>query len=198
MGEYKVICPDPPWWYADMPKRNGGIEYKRLKLPELIAVMGPVVEESASPDWCALPMWFTGPHVPTAIALGAALGFQWVTMLGTWCKTGPHDPGQGRLLCPEDDEVDDFNVYAGSGRYSKHATEYLGLWRRGRLPRIADTTVRQVIHAPIREHSRKPEEAYRRIERLWPDVPRLEMFARCRRPGWDAWGNEVGKFGDAA
>lgn len=193
-GRYGVVMPDPPWWYADMPKRNGGIQYERLKLPEMIAVMDPVIASQASRDWCALPMWFTGPHLPTALALGSALGFEWVTMLGTWCKTGPHDPGQGRLLQPCGDDVDDFNSYPGSGRYSKHATEYLGLWRRGSLPPIADTTVRQVIHAPVRQHSRKPAEAYLRLERLWPGFARKEMFARVSRPNWSAHGNQVDKF----
>jgi len=51
-----------------------------------------------------------------------------------------------------------------------------------------------LIHAPRREHSRKPDEAYELIERMYPELPRIELFARARRPGWDAWGNETEKF----
>jgi hypothetical protein len=51
--------------------------------------------------------------------------------------------------------------------------------------------VRRLIVSPRREHSRKPDEVYERIERL-VDGPYLELFARQRRPGWDAWGREVG------
>jgi len=54
--------------------------------------------------------------------------------------------------------------------------------------------VEQVIHAPLRAHSQKPDEIAERIERLVGDVPRIELFARTRRPGWSAWGNEVDKF----
>jgi MT-A70 len=54
--------------------------------------------------------------------------------------------------------------------------------------------VAQVLHAPVREHSRKPDEFAARIERLVGDVPRLELFAREQRPGWISWGNELEKF----
>jgi uncharacterized protein (UPF0335 family) len=53
--------------------------------------------------------------------------------------------------------------------------------------------VREVIVAPVREHSRKPHEAYARVER-YCDGPYLELFARQHRQGWTAWGNEVGKL----
>lgn len=39
----------------------------------------------------------------------------------------------------------------------------------------------------------KPEETRRRIVKLLGDVPRIELFARQRSPGWDAWGNEIGE-----
>jgi N6-adenosine-specific RNA methylase IME4 len=42
-----------------------------------------------------------------------------------------------------------------------------------------------------REHSRKPEASYAIIERMYPDLPKLELSARHARPGWDVWGNEV-------
>ncbi len=51
--------------------------------------------------------------------------------------------------------------------------------------------VHQVIISHVQEHSRKPNEARRRIEALMGDVPRVELFARRPAPGWDVWGNEV-------
>jgi N6-adenosine-specific RNA methylase IME4 len=48
-----------------------------------------------------------------------------------------------------------------------------------------------VIHAPRREHSRKPDAAYEMIERMYPSLPKIELFARHERPGWAAWGNEI-------
>lgn len=51
--------------------------------------------------------------------------------------------------------------------------------------------VHQIIEAPFEGHSKKPDETRRRIVELLGDVPRLEMFARQRADGWDAWGNEA-------
>jgi N6-adenosine-specific RNA methylase IME4 len=48
-----------------------------------------------------------------------------------------------------------------------------------------------VINAPRREHSRKPDEAYEMVEAMYPELPKIELFARQARPGWRAWGNEV-------
>jgi N6-adenosine-specific RNA methylase IME4 len=66
------------------------------------------------------------------------------------------------------------------------------LGTRGR-PRRRSAAVPQLLEAEIREHSRKPETAYERIEQL-VDGPYLELFSRSSRPGWTCWGNEVGKF----
>ena len=49
----------------------------------------------------------------------------------------------------------------------------------------------QVIISHVEEHSKKPEEARRRIVALMGDLPRVELFARQPAPGWDVWGNEV-------
>ena len=49
-----------------------------------------------------------------------------------------------------------------------------------------------VIRERRREHSRKPEASYVLIEKMFPNLPKLELFARRKRPGWDVWGNEVG------
>jgi site-specific DNA-methyltransferase (adenine-specific) len=54
--------------------------------------------------------------------------------------------------------------------------------------------VSSAIISPIREHSRKPDEARERIVQLFGDIPRIEMFARQQTQGWDTWGNEVDKF----
>ena len=64
-------------------------------------------------------------------------------------------------------------------------------------PKRLSAAVRQLIVAPRREHSRKPDEQYERIEALCPG-PRLELFARHRRPGWTAWGNQLPPYDPTA
>jgi N6-adenosine-specific RNA methylase IME4 len=62
---------------------------------------------------------------------------------------------------------------------------------RGRPMPLGDESVAQAVMAPRRAHSRKPDEVAHRIERLYPHARRLELFARVRRPGWDAWGDQL-------
>ena len=58
-------------------------------------------------------------------------------------------------------------------------------------PKRQAANVHQFIISPVREHSRKPEEAREKIVALMGDLPRVELFARQSPPGWDVWGNEV-------
>ena len=58
------------------------------------------------------------------------------------------------------------------------------------MPLMPRHKPRQTIYAPRGRHSAKPACVYADIERMSPG-PRLEMFARARREGWAAWGNEV-------
>ena len=64
------------------------------------------------------------------------------------------------------------------------------LTERGRPERVS-ASVHSRICAPVGKHSQKPKEARERIEALMGDVPRIELFARERIPGWDCWGDEV-------
>ena len=85
---------------------------------------------------------------------------------------------------------DDF--FIGLGYWSRANVEQCLLATRVSPPRMAKDVKRLVI-APRREHSRKPDEVFTRIERL-ARGPYLEMFARESRPGWDAWGDQSALF----
>lgn len=58
------------------------------------------------------------------------------------------------------------------------------------VPELA-ASVHQFIISPIEQHSKKPDEARDKILALMGDLPRVELFARQKTPGWDAWGNEI-------
>ena len=91
--------------------------------------------------------------------------------------------GQMRLT----PEIDDF---MGMGRWTRANAEICLLSTKGKIVRKS-ASVRQIIYSPIQEHSRKPEETKTRIIKLIGDLPRVELFARKKSAGWDAWGNEV-------
>ena len=76
----------------------------------------------------------------------------------------------------------------------RYGHEYLLYMYKGKLTPVAKDE-RGKIHTVFRErvtkHSKKPDIAYEIIERLYPDLKKLEMYARETRDGWDSFGNEV-------
>lgn len=121
----------------------------------------------------------TYPMLPQAVQVMAAWGFPYVTG-GTWVKRGT----SGKLAM-------------GTGYVLRSCSEIFLLGKHG-SPRTCSRSIRNVIEAPRREHSRKPEEAYAMAEDLFGPARRADLFSRASRPGWDAWGNEAGKFDAAA
>ena len=173
---YRAMLVDPPWafrtWSAKGTGRSAISHYDTMSFDELAAL--PVAELAASD--CALFLWAYTPLLPRAIELIAAWGFTYKTVAFTWVKTAKS--GQGWVL--------------GCGYYTRANPEIILLGTRGR-PKVLSHSVRELIVAPRREHSRKPDETRERIEQLVAG-PYLELFARNSSPGWDAWGIETGLF----
>ena len=132
----------------------------------------PVVN-IAAPD-CLLFLWAVPSHLPDALAVIRAWGFEYKTVAFTWVKRTPKDTG----------------YFLGRGYWTHSNAEPCLLATRGHPPRVG-TGIPSLIVSPRREHSRKPDEARQRIERIAGDVPRAELFARQKAPGWSSWGNEV-------
>jgi hypothetical protein len=127
---------------------------------------------SAGPKSCqpraALFMWTTVPHLRESFDVLVAWGFEYKTNI-VWVK----------------DKI-------GLGYFVRNQHELLLVATRGDMPLPSPgNRPPSVITAPRREHSRKPDEAYELIERMYPELPKIELFARHARPGWAAWGNEV-------
>lgn len=181
-GSYGVILADPPWPFRiysgtdNTPHRTEEDHYQTMSIEGLMQIP---VARLAAPD-CALFMWVVDAQLHRAIELGNAWGFLYKTRAFEWIKT------------KKDVEIRDDGGYAevdyrmGMGYWTRKQTESCLLFTRG-SPRRLDKGVRQIIAAPIREHSRKPDEAYRRIERLVAG-PYVELFATRRWPGWHGWG----------
>ncbi len=163
------------------------IDMKRLPVWDLAA------------DDAVLAMWFTGTHTREAIELAEAWGFKVRTMKGfTWVKFNPLSEKHinkalqaGRV---EDfyDFLDLLNAQTrmNGGNYTRANTEDLLIATRGNGLERKCASIKQVIYSPLGEHSRKPAEARFRLEKLYGDVPRIELFSRCGAPGWDHWGNQ--------
>lgn len=78
----------------------------------------------------------------------------------------------------------------GMGNYTRANAEICLLGIKGNIKRV-DSSVHSVVISPVERHSKKPDEVRKRIVRLVGDIPRIELFAREEKDGWDCWGNEV-------
>lgn len=184
---YNMIWADPCWQYKNYSAageaKNATAHYDCQDL-EWIKDL-PV--SSLAADDCLLWLWATNPMLPEALETMAAWGFKFKTA-GTWCKRTKY-------------KKDNF----GTGYIFRSSNEPILIGTRGKpqTTRSVRGTVSSgeelsdfgfTIEAAIREHSRKPEEAFAAAQALMPNAKRAELFSRQRREGWDVWGNELDKF----
>jgi N6-adenosine-specific RNA methylase IME4 len=171
-GKYAVIYADPPWRFelwSDKGERVAENHYPTMTLDEIKALP---VGELAAKD-CALFLWAVMPQLDAAFEVIQAWGFEYKTCAFNWVKM-TNDGSRPRH---------------GMGYWTRANSELCLLATRG-APKRINADVQQVILAPRREHSRKPDEAAERIERLVAG-PYIELFSRRPREGWGAWGNEA-------
>ena len=171
-------CPDAPLSRNESRQNSPVRHYNTMSLDEVKKMR---VQDIAARD-CVLLLWAVDPMLPEAIEVGREWGFTYKTIGFYWVKTRRETSTRG--------EPSDFPM--GTGYWTRANPEQCLLFTRGSPKRIS-TGVQKLIVSPRREHSQKPNEIYSRIEQLVAG-PYVELFARQRRPGWYAWGNEVEKF----
>ena len=171
MKRYSVIYADPPWQYR--AKRGRGAAEKHYPTMAAQELRALPVEKLADKD-AVLFLWSTFPQLEEALELIQAWGFSYKTCAFVWVKLNRRSQ----------------SLFWGLGNWTRANAELCLMAVKGRPRRLA-RNVHQIIISPVEEHSKKPEEARRRIEALMGDVPRIELFARRVSPGWDVWGNEV-------
>lgn len=176
---YGGLLVDPPWHFANYSEageeKNPSAHYKCMTLADIAALP---VGHLAAPD-CALFMWGTAPMLPEAIELLAAWGFTFKSA-AAWAKQS----STGKAW------------HFGTGYVFRSAAEFILVGTIGK-PKVQSRSVRNLIVAPVREHSRKPDDQYDMVEALYAG-PYAEIFSRNSRPGWDCWGDEAGKFAEVA
>lgn len=141
-----------------------------MKLDDICSL--PVSEISA--DDCILFIWATFPLLPEALKVIDAWGFTYKSIGFLWLKQNRKSPGW----------------FFGLGFWTRGNAELCLLATKGR-PKRQSNRVHQFIISPIEEHSKKPDVTRERIVELAGGLPRIELFARQRAKGWDAWGNEA-------
>jgi N6-adenosine-specific RNA methylase IME4 len=159
-------------WSMKGQGRSPSQHYRTMSLDAIKALP---IAKMAAPD-CFLFAWIPLPLTPHLVPIMTAWGFTFSGTAFVWAKRTPRD-----------------TTWAMGGGYgTRKNAEICWLGRRGN-PKRRSRDVRELMVAPRREHSRKPDEQYGRIEPLCAG-PYLELFARQQRPGWIALGDEVNKF----
>ena len=178
-GQYRCIVIDPPWDQGKTGKRsvrpNQGtdLDYPTMTYEEIAAL--PVRDWSAPEAF--LWLWATNsrskssgkPILMQAFELMEHWGFRYYTAI-TWDKlTGP---------CP-------FGPY-------QITTEHCLFGYRGKcsFPKQSLGKMKTAFSASVRRHSEKPAYLYDKVRHHF-DEPRLDVFARRRHEGFEAWGDEV-------
>ena len=174
--KYEIIYADPPWAYLWGKGKNGGKfapekHYKTMQTSE-ICELGNTIKKLREKN-CALFIWATMPCLPEVFKVIEAWGFKYKTCAFTWVKTRK-----------------DGAPISGMGSYTKANAELCLLAMRGHIKSI-DKTIPQILLEQRQGHSVKPDEAIKRIEKLFGNKKRIELFARRKVEGWDCWGNEV-------
>lgn len=165
-GEFATIVADPPW--PSMHQRStyhrGKPErhYKTMTVADIAALD---VADIASPS-AHLWIWGVNRTLGAAYEVAEAWGFTPMSLL-TWCKPGP-----------------------GMGYYLRNNTEHAVFATRGKPMVPEKALISSWYQWPRRRHSEKPDEFFGLVEQISPG-PYVELFARQRRQGWDAWGNEI-------
>jgi N6-adenosine-specific RNA methylase IME4 len=171
--KYPVIYADPPWRYEYAETESRAIEnqYPTMELGEICAL--PVAKSAT--EHAVLFLWVPNPKLIEGLKVIESWGFEYRTGM-VWVKDKP-----------------------GMGYYVRQQHELLLIAKRGELPApLPADRPSSVITAPRGKHSAKPDEVYQIIERMYPDLPKLELFARKARAGWTSRGNQINESKSAA
>lgn len=165
--QYPVILLDPPWKYDFIEVDAWKVEnhYPTMTTDEICALP---VGKLATPD-AVLFLWATAPKLADAMRAIEAWGFTYKTC-AVWDK-----------------------VWTGMGNYFRIQHELLLIATKGSIP-PPETKARPASVFRVKrsaKHSEKPPLVHKIIERMYPEFPKVELFARAERKNWARWGQEV-------
>jgi N6-adenosine-specific RNA methylase IME4 len=162
-GQFDIILADPPWTYEFPHRGNPQDHYQTMSLDDIKALQVP------SADNAILFLWTTIAKLVESLEVMKNWGFTYRSHI-VWAK----------------DKI-------GLGYYVRGQHELLLIGKKGNeTPTPAEANrPRSIFQAPRGRHSEKPELVYDIVEKMYPNRKYLELFARNKRPGWTAWGNEV-------
>lgn len=170
--KYNIIYADPPWNFWGGGWKNQSQHYKTMTLQEIKNL--PV--KKIADDNCILFLWVTFPILKEAFEVIESWGFKYSTCGFNWVKKTKKGNGW----------------HFGCGYWTRANSELCLIATKGKIIR-QDASISQIIDTPVEEHSKKPDIVREKIVKLIGDLPRIELFARQKKDGWDVFGNEIKK-----
>tara|TARA_Y100000592_G_scaffold84980_1_gene136506 strand:- start:41 stop:619 length:579 start_codon:yes stop_codon:yes gene_type:complete len=178
--KYNIIYADPPWHYGSKSAVNNTTgraikplsdHYSTMSLQELKNM--PI--KNMTKDDAACFMWVTDSHIDEALEVLRSWGFAYKTIAFNWVKT----TSKG-------------NYCKNVAPWTMKSSEICLLGIKGRMTKYKQANnIESLVIAQRTQHSQKPNEVRKRIEDLFGDLPRIELFARQKTDGWDVWGDEI-------
>lgn len=178
-GDYQFIVADPPWEFKlreGDESHRGRTTYPTMPIEEIKSLdVGGIAAKNAY-----ILLWTTVQHQEGALECLREWKFE-LKSTHFWIKS----------------TNDLSRIRYGLGHYGRNCVELVHVGMKGKMPAFSSIGIRDMANAffaPIAGHSQKPEEFWRRTDRLVEALgnpKRIELFARERRSGWDAWGAEV-------
>ena len=176
---YRIIYADPPWTFSskEVVKYDGKrftplSKHYKVQGTEWIASLP--ISKIAAKD-AGLFLWSTDAHIPDALQVMKQWGFKYITVAFVWEKL-THKGNPVKVL----------------GAWTMKSVELCLFGTRGRMLQHKQVNnIYQLVQAERKAHSAKPAEVRTRIEQLFGECRRIELFARNPANGWDVWGDEV-------
>lgn len=188
--KYQIIYADPPWsyrtWREDSEHARGCAKkhYNTMGIKNICQLP---ISNIADVD-CKLFLWATPPCMPEALQTISAWGFEYKTVVFTWVKTNKRQNQNQSSFLP----IDYIDRSYGVGHWTASNVELcLGALRPGGRLNRQSKSISQIVLSNRRKHSQKPDEVRDKIVQLCGDLPRIELFAREKKNGWDSMGSGV-------
>lgn len=195
-GLFDILLIDPPWHYNNNKtggerkgdaKLGGARKHYSLLQDDALKAMAPEIKRISNSNSMIL-LWATMPKLDIAIDMMTHWGFNYTTSWMTWIKL-KKDTTAVKIQANGDGD----GLIYGPGAYTASNAELLLLGRKGKMIPQRYNMTPSVLFTPRTAHSAKPVEVYNRIETLYPNASKIELFARGQRPGWSCWGDEIKK-----
>lgn len=193
---YDLICSDPAWSFSDnlkrmkaKTKRSAQSQYQTMTGAEIAAIN---VREIANPEHCVLALWVPSTLLPTGIMVMNSWGFV-LKQTFIWVKTKKNVNKRIKKLVSQNKDVDLNDMLSfGMGRLFRSTHEIALIGTMGKVySNLANKSQRSVILDINQGHSIKPNLLQDRLELMFPEANKLEMFARRQRSGWTCIGNAI-------